>query len=167
GSINFTPSHNPMDFQGLKFNPADGGPADTNITGHIEKIANSFMDDLSFVPEKCSISKIKSLTTLIDGKQVYSDYLKNKNELFDLDKILDWISSNKNDLLIIVDYMHGSARGYIEQIFSQKFINELIQSQTIIFLNKNDRKIIIQTAISVDSLSFLIIIFLIFEFIVL
>ncbi len=138
GSINFTPSHNPMDFQGLKFNPADGGPADTNITGHIEKIANSFMDDLSFVPEKCSISKIKSLTTLIDGKQVYSDYLKNENELFDLDKILDWISSNKNDLLIIVDYMHGSARGYIEQIFSQKFINELIQSQTIIFLNKND-----------------------------
>ncbi|MEO6096291.1 MAG: hypothetical protein ABIW76_11540, partial [Fibrobacteria bacterium] len=32
GSINFTPSHNPMEYAGIKFNPADGGPADVNLT---------------------------------------------------------------------------------------------------------------------------------------
>jgi phosphomannomutase len=36
GSMNFTPSHNPMDYAGLKFNPADGGPAPPEITDVIQ-----------------------------------------------------------------------------------------------------------------------------------
>ena len=36
GSLNFTPSHNPMDYAGLKFNPADGGPAPPELTDVIQ-----------------------------------------------------------------------------------------------------------------------------------
>ncbi|HUX74579.1 MAG TPA: phosphoglucomutase (alpha-D-glucose-1,6-bisphosphate-dependent) [Steroidobacteraceae bacterium] len=38
--IVITPSHNPPDSGGLKYNPPNGGPADTQITGWIETQAN-------------------------------------------------------------------------------------------------------------------------------
>jgi phosphoglucomutase len=39
-----TPSHNPPDDGGFKYNPPDGGPADTDITGAIERAANGFLE---------------------------------------------------------------------------------------------------------------------------
>ncbi|MCC7325743.1 MAG: alpha-D-glucose phosphate-specific phosphoglucomutase [Burkholderiales bacterium] len=39
-----TPSHNPPDSGGFKYNPANGGPADTEVTGWIESRANALLD---------------------------------------------------------------------------------------------------------------------------
>jgi len=39
-----TPSHNPPDNGGFKYNPPNGGPADTEITGGIEAAANKFLE---------------------------------------------------------------------------------------------------------------------------
>ena len=39
-----TPSHNPPEDGGFKYNPPNGGPADTDITGIIEKAANGFLE---------------------------------------------------------------------------------------------------------------------------
>ncbi|MGB9428627.1 MAG: phosphoglucomutase (alpha-D-glucose-1,6-bisphosphate-dependent) [Gammaproteobacteria bacterium] len=41
--IVITPSHNPPDNGGFKYNPPNGGPADTTITGWIEARANEFL----------------------------------------------------------------------------------------------------------------------------
>ncbi|MGH8307065.1 MAG: phosphoglucomutase (alpha-D-glucose-1,6-bisphosphate-dependent) [Gammaproteobacteria bacterium] len=41
--IVITPSHNPPDNGGFKYNPPNGGPADTGITGWIETRANEFL----------------------------------------------------------------------------------------------------------------------------
>jgi phosphoglucomutase len=41
--IVITPSHNPPDEGGFKYNPPNGGPADVGITGAIEKTANLFL----------------------------------------------------------------------------------------------------------------------------
>ncbi|HTV97524.1 MAG TPA: phosphoglucomutase (alpha-D-glucose-1,6-bisphosphate-dependent) [Steroidobacteraceae bacterium] len=41
--IVITPSHNPPDSGGFKYNPPDGGPADTEITGWIESRANDLL----------------------------------------------------------------------------------------------------------------------------
>jgi phosphoglucomutase len=41
--IVITPSHNPPDTGGFKYNPPDGGPADTEITGWIEARANALL----------------------------------------------------------------------------------------------------------------------------
>jgi phosphoglucomutase len=38
-----TPSHNPPDNGGFKYNPPDGGPADEQVTGWIETRANAFL----------------------------------------------------------------------------------------------------------------------------
>ena len=41
--IVITPSHNPPDNGGFKYNPPNGGPADTDVTGWIEARANQLM----------------------------------------------------------------------------------------------------------------------------
>ncbi|HET6564626.1 MAG TPA: phosphoglucomutase (alpha-D-glucose-1,6-bisphosphate-dependent) [Xanthomonadales bacterium] len=45
--IVITPSHNPPSDGGFKYNPPNGGPADTAITGWIEKRANELLADSS------------------------------------------------------------------------------------------------------------------------
>src|SRR5205809_1043074 len=48
--IVITPSHNPPEDGGFKYNPPTGGPADTQVTGWIEKTANALLaDDLHAV----------------------------------------------------------------------------------------------------------------------
>ena len=42
--IVITPSHNPPDNGGFKYNPTNGGPADTDVTGWIEKRANALLE---------------------------------------------------------------------------------------------------------------------------
>ncbi len=44
-SINLTPSHNPANYAGFKFNPSDGGPAGSEITERIEEISNRMMNE--------------------------------------------------------------------------------------------------------------------------
>lgn len=43
--IVITPSHNPPEDGGIKYNPPHGGPADTDATGWIEKRANALLEE--------------------------------------------------------------------------------------------------------------------------
>ena len=43
--IVITPSHNPPDNGGFKYNPANGGPADTEVTGWVQKRANALLEN--------------------------------------------------------------------------------------------------------------------------
>ena len=43
--IVITPSHNPPDAGGFKYNPPNGGPADTSVTGWIEARANALLQE--------------------------------------------------------------------------------------------------------------------------
>ncbi len=43
GGIILTASHNPPDYNGIKFNPSNGAPAPTEITSAIQKLANTFL----------------------------------------------------------------------------------------------------------------------------
>ena len=43
--IVITPSHNPPDSGGYKYNPPSGGPAGSDITGRIEAMANAYLKD--------------------------------------------------------------------------------------------------------------------------
>lgn len=78
GSINFTPSHNPMDASGLKFNPADGGPAGPNLTNIIQAKANEYMADNMFLPANGTfISNVLK----VDAVRRYVNYLKKAHSL--------------------------------------------------------------------------------------
>jgi phosphoglucomutase len=43
--IVITPSHNPPEDGGIKYNPPNGGPADTDVTGWIEREANQLLEN--------------------------------------------------------------------------------------------------------------------------
>ncbi len=47
GSLNFTPSHNPFCYGGIKYSPTDGGLADVKLTDPLTERANKFLQALS------------------------------------------------------------------------------------------------------------------------
>ena len=77
GGINFTASHNPPEYNGLKFSPAWGGPALPETTKDIEKRANAADADarLKRIPfdEANAAGKIVD----VDGKGAYLERLEN------------------------------------------------------------------------------------------
>ncbi len=42
GGLMLTASHNPPNYNGIKFNPANGAPAPTSVTQELEQLANDF-----------------------------------------------------------------------------------------------------------------------------
>jgi phosphoglucomutase len=56
--IVITPSHNPPEDGGFKYNPPNGGPADTNVTTWIEQTANTILErnlyDVRRLPYECA-----------------------------------------------------------------------------------------------------------------
>ncbi|MGD9488005.1 MAG: phosphomannomutase [Calditrichaceae bacterium] len=136
GSINFTPSHNPMEYAGVKFNPGDGGPADKNLTSIIEEKSNFYMKTGSdFVP---AMSDFKELRIDIDGKEVFRKFVEEKSIAFDLKKIRSWLKKSKNDLFILVDNMHGSSRGYVQSLLGEDLISELEKTRSIEFIHTDE-----------------------------
>ncbi len=107
-SINLTPSHNPANYAGFKFNPSDGGPAGPEITAVIEEIANRKMKRADMLQP----AKPDCIET-IDLADLYRKFIMDRKTL-DLTKILDFI--NKEDCIICIDNVHGSTRGYMEKI---------------------------------------------------
>lgn len=107
-SINLTPSHNPANYAGFKFNPADGGPAGAEITAKIEEIANRMMSESVVIkpikPESVEKADLASL---------YIKYILMRKTL-DIERLKDFI--NKEDCIICVDNVHGATRGRIQRI---------------------------------------------------
>ncbi len=128
--LNFTPSHNPSNYAGLKFNPSDGGPAGPEITDMIQDKANKIMNDNRIKIPSHSISEVDY--EVIDTIDIYIRYIKERRTL-DLEKIRDFLKGN--DCLIVIDHVHGSTRGRPERILGPSIcrINE-----NLILLRKND-----------------------------
>lgn len=110
-SINLTPSHNPANYGGFKFNPSDGGPAGTEITSRIEEIANEMMS-LSSVIERPKPEKIEK----IDLTELYIKFITGRRTI-DIKRIKDFIA--KEDCVICIDNVHGATRGRIQKIIGE------------------------------------------------
>jgi phosphoglucomutase len=71
--IVITPSHNPPDDGGIKYNPPNGGPADTNVTKVVEDRANALLaDDLKGVKRiSLDAAMARSRESVGSGPAVY------------------------------------------------------------------------------------------------
>ena len=58
-----TPSHNPPKYGGFKYNPPNGGPADTDVTGWIEKRANALLADAVDTVKRVPFPRARAATT--------------------------------------------------------------------------------------------------------
>jgi len=101
-SINLTPSHNPANYAGFKFNPADGGPAGTTITSVIEKIANRLSSEVK-IQQDFEPKEIHRINTI----EYYGDFIRKRGTL-DIEKIRRFIC--EEDCFICVDHIHGATR---------------------------------------------------------
>jgi phosphoglucomutase len=103
GVINFTASHNPPEYNGIKFSTPDGCPALPEVTKRIE--AEIVAGD--------GTSSTKSRTATPSAHETLDpkpDYLKRLGEIIDLGVI------RKANLRVVFDPMWGAARGYSDEV---------------------------------------------------
>jgi phosphoglucomutase len=84
--IVITPSHNPPRDGGFKYNPPNGGPADTGITGWIEKKANEFLEASLQGVKRISFDKALSAGTT-HRHDYLSEYVNDLGNIMDMEVI--------------------------------------------------------------------------------
>jgi phosphomannomutase len=101
-SVNITPSHNPSHYNGIKFNPADGGPAGPEITDKITANSNAIMETHAY--EELGAINWK----IINPIKIYKSFSE-KQGTIKYGRIQSLLSKESIDL--VCDYVHGSTRG--------------------------------------------------------
>ena len=100
-----TPSHNPPEDGGVKYNPPHGGPADTDATRRIEELANELLaSDLRGV-KRISVGKARSASTT--HRHDYTG-----SYVGDLGSVLDMEAIRGAGLHLGVDPLGGSGVAY-------------------------------------------------------
>ena len=138
GSINFTPSHNAMEYAGLKFNPRDGGPADPELTTLIETYANEYMSGTGLQNFNPTTSNSDVLIIAVDAAKIFVNFLETKSKVFDLTSLRSWLHKEQDNLSIIIDTMHGAVRGYIEAVLGADLTKQLQAAGSLQLLHTED-----------------------------
>ena len=102
-----TPSHNPPDDGGFKYNPPNGGPADTEVTRWIEDEANRILE-ASGTDGVAGIRRVSD----VDARVRATPYDFMGIYVADLDAVIDMNAIAKSGLRIGVDPMGGASVRY-------------------------------------------------------
>lgn len=103
GAINFTASHNPPEYNGIKFSTPDGAPALPDVTGQIEA-------EIAALGDQPIAAAPKSTFDQVDVKP---GYLARLSELIDMKAIA------RKKLRIVVDPFWGAGRGYAQHLLDE------------------------------------------------
>jgi phosphoglucomutase len=109
--IVITPSHNPPEDGGFKYNPPNGGPADTNVTRWVEKRANELLRAGNATVKRVPFTRAIGAETTHQEDFVLP-YVR------DLENVVDMDAIRGAGLKLGVDPLGGAARPYWEPINS-------------------------------------------------
>ena len=107
--IVITPSHNPPEFGGFKYNPPSGGPADTEITALIQSRANELLRG-----KNREVKMIPYERALKSGRIFLHDFIG--SFVGDLRSVVDMDAIQSAGIRIGVDPMGGASLPYWEPI---------------------------------------------------
>jgi phosphoglucomutase len=120
--IIITPSHNPPEDGGIKYNPPHGGPAETEITSWIESLANKLLKE--------GLKDVRRLPrTQVASQIVTYDYLN--KYITQLESIVDMEVVRSSGLHIGVDPLGGAAVHYWAPIADRFKLNLTVTDDTI------------------------------------
>ena len=114
--IIITPSHNPPDSGGFKYNPPHGGPADAVVTGWVETRANDFLKSALKGVRRWSLAK-----ALRAGTTHRHDYLQAYVD--DLGHVLDLQAIRDANIAMGVDPLGGAGVHYWHAIAERHGLN--------------------------------------------
>jgi phosphoglucomutase len=103
--IVITPSHNPPEDGGIKYNPPDGGPADTGVTAAIEKRANELLAGGNREVRRIPYERARSAAK-VRAHDFVTPYVKDLRAAVDLD------AARGAKLRVGVDPLGGSNAHY-------------------------------------------------------
>jgi len=105
GGINMTASHNPPEYQGLKFSTWNGAPATPDVTKQIEaNIAKLQSENFSFKAAVVGTYECKMFNPL-------PAYFKQ------LHRLIKFSVLKKATLKVALDFSYGTAHGYLDKLF--------------------------------------------------
>ena len=113
GAVTITASHNPPEYNGLKFTPPWGGPALPETTRAVEQRIDEFSRRQMAEP-----SAFRGTGDADGGRapplvDLRPDYLEGVSNLVDMDAI------RRRRLSVVVDPQYGAARGYLDELLTR------------------------------------------------
>ena len=119
-----TPSHNPPEDGGFKYNPPHGGPADTVTTSWIENRANELLKARNVSVNRIPFERALNAATTLEEDFIYP-YVN------DLSSVVDMEAIRAAGLSLAVDPLGGAGLPYWEPINSAYKINIAIVNRVI------------------------------------
>ena len=119
-----TPSHNPPGDGGFKYNPPNGGPADTDVTGAIQRRANALLE-----AGLAGVNRIPIERALKANTTHRHDYVA--AYVGDLDAVIDMAAIRNSGLKLGVDPLGGAGVHYWPRIAERYGIDLTAVSDTV------------------------------------
>jgi phosphoglucomutase len=119
-----TPSHNPPEDGGFKYNPPNGGPADTDITAGVERAANGFLEDGLKSVRRIPYDRARK-TACVHRHDYIGPYVA------DLAEVVDMAAIRNSGVKIGIDPLGGAAVRYWQPIIARYGIDATVISDAV------------------------------------
>jgi phosphoglucomutase len=119
-----TPSHNPPEDGGFKYNPPNGGPADTDITSAIERAANRYLEDGLNGVKRIPYERARN-ASCVHRHDYITPYVT------DLANVVDMEAIRSAGVKIGIDPLGGAAVRYWQPIIERYGLNATIISDSV------------------------------------
>lgn len=119
--IVITPSHNPPQDGGFKYNPTHGGPADTTVTDWIAERANNYLNE-----DLVGVNEILFEEALAAPTTIYHDFITPYVE--DLQNVVDMDAIAASGLKLCADAMGGAGLSVWKPIAERYNLNLTIRN---------------------------------------